>query len=294
MKIPVLDKECQIVIPTHQRTALKDQKTWLSLPESLRFSTLLLTSTKEDMKALRRSLQYDHVYCVDDPSIDGIAKKRQWIIENIKSEFIFQMDDDLTFQHRCPRSMRFLNDAGTWKMHEEFSAEKFIRIKELTEKDKIRAWNRFMDRSIGKGYVHGGLGPRMGNNNAKEEFRKNTRLMQCLYHHRKTLLKKSIRFDRVRFREDFHVTLSLLKLGYTNILNQQFIVNADPFGKKGGCTDERTVEASNKQAELLAKLHTPFVKTVEREYSNTVNRIEVVCFWAKAFASSGKNRRLKI
>ncbi len=293
MKIPTLNPKFQIVIPTHNRPTLTDQKTWRSLPKELRQETLIITSTKRDMKLLRKALGHKHVYAIDDPSIDGIAKKRQWIVENVKAEYIVQLDDDLTFQHRCPKRMRELNDKGMWQMKKKFAGEKFIRTSEMTDKQKMKAWARMVDYVTSRGFVHGGFGPRMGNNTEKGEYRINGRVMQAMFHHRRTLLKRDIRFDAVRFREDFHVNLSLLKLGYPNFVNAQFIVNADPFGKNGGCSDERTIEASNKEAELLAKMHTPFVKVAERKYKGAANipRKEVTCYWQKAYSSAKKKDR---
>lgn len=291
MKIPVLDKDIQLIIPTHMRTELKKQKTWLGLPDELRAKTLVITSTKEDMKALRRNLDHEHVYAINDPSVDGIAKKRQWLIENIKADFIFQMDDDLTFQHRCSTKYREYTDKG-WKVKQKYADKvKFIEIEKFTAKHQMVSWNRFFNRILDGRYAHGGLGVRMGNNNVEDEIKYATRAMQCIFHHRKTLLKKGIRFDDVKFREDFHVTLCLLKRGYPNIVHQGFIVNPEPFGKVGGCFDERTIEASNKQAYKLAKKHEPFVKAVERKYSNSESRVEVICYWQKAYNSAKRQDR---
>ena len=293
MKIPVLNKEFQLVIPTHGRCSYEQQKTWRSLPQEMREQTLVITSTRQDMKRLRTVLDHSHVYAVDDQSVDGIAKKRQWLIENIRADYIFQLDDDLTFQHRCPKRMRYLDDKGTWKMLDQYKDKKFIRVQEFSEKQKLQAWEMMFARISNYGYAHGGLAPRMGNNNEKGEYRINGRVMQAMFHHRRTLLKKGVRFDALKFREDFHVNLSLLRLGYPNFVNARFIVNADPFGKKGGCSDERSIEESNRQAFLLEKMHTPFVKAAHRKYaeSSNVPRVEVTCFWQKAYNSAKKQER---
>lgn len=291
MKIPTLDKDFQIVIPTHGRASLSRQKTWRSLPPSLREQTLIITSTKSDMKELRRVLSHEHVYCLGDPSVDGIAKKRQWIIENIKADYIFQLDDDLVFQRRCPKRMRFLNEKGMWEMKPKFKDKvKFIEVNGFTDKQKEHFWDIFRARILDNGYAHGGLGPRMGNNTSKDEYQTPGRLTQAMCHHRKTLLKRGIRFDSFRFREDFHVTISLLKAGYPNLVSHKFIVNADPFGMSGGCYEERTIKASDKDAKRLAKKHAPFVKAVERKYKDMI-RTEVVCYWQKAYNSAKRQDR---
>jgi len=295
MKIPVLNKEMQLIIPTHQRTTCKQQKTWFGLPKSLREQTLIITSTKEDMKALRKNLDYEHVYAINDPSIDGIAKKRQWLIEHIKSDFIFQLDDDLTFQHRCKKKYRQVNDKNLWEVKPKYKGKiNFIELQGFDEDWKDKAWQSFFTKIFNGGFVHGGLGVRMGNNRDPLEYKIVGRAMQAIFNHRKTLLKHGIKFDDVRFREDFHVTMSLLCRGYPNIVNNRLIVNPEAFGKAGGCSDERTIEASNKEAVRLAKRHHPFVKTVKKEYNTSVHRTEVVCYWAKAYQSAKKqDRRIK-
>ena len=293
MKLPTLDPDFQLVIPTHQRTDLRSQKTWRRLPRELKEKTLIITSTKEDMRVLRKLLKHDHVYAVNDPSIDGISKKRQWIIENVRSDFVFQLDDDLTFLHRCSKRFRYFDkEAKSWKIRDKYrDSHMLIENAKFTEEHQLKSWYSFFNRIADEGFAHGGLGCRMANNTQEDEIKIVGRSMQAIFHHRKTLLRKGIRFDAVRFREDFHVTLSLLRLGYPNIIHNAFIFNASDFGKGGGCSDERTLEASNKEAYRLAKRHAPFVKTVERKYSHVAQRTEVVCSWQKAYESANKKDR---
>ncbi len=96
-----------------------------------------------------------------------------------------------------------------------------------------------------------------------------------------------IALGRVRVREDMELTIQLLKLGYSNSVD--FTIAADQvagYAAKGGCTDERTVESSNEDAETFAALHPGLVKVVEKAYKGSLNRKEVIVQWKKAIRNS--------
>jgi len=283
---PVADKDFQIVIPTYRRP--HRQITLLELPPEIRANTLVLTSDWDEAKEIRRYYKHDLVWAVDDPSVDGIAKKRQWIIENVRSENIFQMDDDMYFFRRCPMSMREWHGtekSGQWRVTDE-AMEKgvtFLFKDGFDDKQRTAAWKALRKLMVEDGYAHTCISSRMMNNAVRKELKIVGRAMHAIGHHRRTLLDNGIRFDEVRFREDFNVTLHLLKLGYPNAIMQNLVINPLDFGAEGGVSTERTMEASNAEAFRLAKIHPGLVRVQDRKYSTSEVRQEVVVSWTKAY-----------
>ena len=94
-----------------------------------------------------------------------------------------------------------------------------------------------------------------------------------------------IHLGRIENREDMDLTLQLLKLGLPNQV--RFDIAADQmtgFGAKGGCSVQRTIEAADADAELLASLHPGLVGLVEKTYKGlSVTRKEVVVQWKRAY-----------
>ncbi len=289
---PVADKDFQVVIPTYKRP--HRQLTLTELPAELRANTLVLTSTWDEAKEIRRHYHHDLVWAVDDPSVDGIAKKRQWIIENVRSENIFQLDDDMYFFRRCPAKYRYwegTENAGSWKIRPEAAKRGHIFLfkKGFDDEQRMYMWNLVRKLMLEEGYAHTCIASRMMNNRIRSNLKIVGRSMHAIGHHRRTLLDNGIRFDQVRFREDFNVTLQLLKLGYPNAILNSLVVNPMDFGAAGGVSTERTMEASDREAVRLAKLHPGLVKVQERKYSTSQSRKEVVVFWQKAY--SGEDYR---
>lgn len=257
----------QIVIPSKGRMAR--QATLSYLPDSwAKRTTLVVDQADADLQPLY-DLRGARVL-VHPPEVDTIAKKRAWIIRNPEFNKIVMFDDDLRFAVRH-------TGTGT-KLFQATSDELSVALHtlELT-----------LDA-----YTHAGWSARQGNNNQDECFVENTRMMFVLGYdcHRLRTMEASgqIVLGRVRTREDMELTIQLLKLGCSN--HVEFTIAADQVGgyaAKGGCTDERTVESSNADAEAFAALHPGLVKVVEKSYKGSINRKEVIVQWKKSFKASG-------
>lgn len=288
-KLMVADKDFQLVIPTHQR--VDRQVTFMGIPEELRSKVLLITSTLEDARALKRKYKHDLVYAIDDPTVDGIAKKRQWIIENVKSDNIFQMDDDMYFFRRCNKKFRAFDPKKVqWDVLPEYKKKGvlFLFKDGFTNEQKTRRFDFIRDAMLEREYRHTCIASRQNNNRQRKETMEAGRAMHAMGHHRRTLLDNDIRFDEIKFREDFNVTLHLLKRGIPNLIMNNFVVNPLSYGAKGGAFEERTITRSDIAAVKLAKAHAPFVKVVDRKYKESISRKEVIIYWQKCFAASQK------
>lgn len=305
--IPVSNRKMQLVIPTHKRS--ERQITLKELSPELQQEVLIITSLESDAKAIRKNygnllknpkLQVISIqeYGGEEglESVDGIAKKRQWIIENVGSESIFQLDCDQYFFRRAPKKYRF-EDKGQLKLKPEYKDKvKLLGKVHLTADiltETFREFQRRMtDTKSKEFYVHTCLSSRMGNNQVTDSWKIIGRTMHSLGHRRDVLLKNNIRFDEIKLREDFNVTLRLLRLGYENAIYYETTCSPSTYGAAGGCSEERTIKTSNKQAMVLAEMHPGFVKVVDKEYEGTPRK-EVIIAWKKAFDSASKSQVTK-
>lgn len=293
LQVPVLDPEFQLIIPTHGRP--NKQTTLERLPQSLRELTLVVTSYEEEAKAIRKKYKgrYGAVVSLEkygalESHGQRIHTKRQWLLENVKAEYIVQMDDDLYFFRRCHPKYRELV-SKSWKLNALGTKKGAKLLFTATEEYIEKYFARFRELMIEKKYVHGGFGSRMGNNNEPEEVDfKGGRLMHFLCHHRATLLKLGLRFDEVPYREDFNISLHLLRRGYKGLRIFSFAVSPNSYQAPGGCSTYRTQKASDKAAIQLALLHPGFVRLVDKDYKDNP-RLEVYVTWVRALTSKAVN-----
>ena len=262
----------QIVIPTHERAHRQD--TLKAFPASLREEVLVVTSTKEDADSIKKI--HGHKNIIVAKGTTGIANKRHWIMKNLKADNIFMLDDDMTFYIRCPRKLREVVD-GRWKPVDPARPTLLLR---MNDKQFIKMFDdlrKAMDR-----YPAVALSSRMGNDTQEASWHENGRMMHAIGYSRDVYMGHKIRFDSVKFREDFHVTLSMLRLGYKNTVYYEHCCSPFKYGAPGGASGERTIEDSNAEAEKLAALHPGLVRVVDKNYAG-VPRKEVVVSWKKAF-----------
>lgn len=259
--------ELQIVIPSYGRMAR--QATLSYLPEAWAKRTTLVVNEADASVQRLYDLRGARVL-VHPPEIDTIAKKRAWIIRNTEFNKIVMFDDDLRFACRREGTGTKLFQAT----HAEIDAH--LQILEIMLSD-----------DQGK-FIHAGWSARQGNNNQEEPWVQNTRMMFVLGYRcdyiRELEAQGKIQLGRVRTREDMELTVQLLKLGYANYVD--FRIAADQvagYAAKGGCSNERSVESSNADAEAFAELHPGIVKVKEKEYKGSLNRKEVIVQWKKAF-----------
>ena len=297
--VPVFNRRMQLVIPTHKRPTR--QITLKSLSPELQKECLVLTSTVEDAKIIRKTyrdiLSPEQVYPINRADVDSIAKKRQWIIENVGATSVFQLDDDGYFFARCPVKYRHVVD-GCWEIKPEYknSGIKLLGTKNFVPDELTQAFRDIQDRLTTKDrtrrFSHVGLSSRMGNNQEDEEWKVIGRMMHAIGHRRDTLLQENIRFDEVQLREDFNVTLRLLQKGYPNTILYTFCISPAPYGREGGVSEERTVKRSNEQAKLLASMYPDFVKVVEKDYEFSHRRLEVKVAWQKIYKAAVAKKTL--
>jgi hypothetical protein len=141
-----------------------------------------------------------------------------------------------------------------------------------------------------KRYPAVGISARQGNQHKEEDIVECTRMMNAYAFNTEVLKNNNIRFDKTKVMEDFHVTLSLLELGYKNAVIYSHCWNQRSSGAAGGCSTYRTPKMQADAANQIAKLHAPFVKVVTKEskssWKGMEERTDVIIYWKKCFEAS--------
>lgn len=254
----------KIFIPTRGR--LSSQVTWDNLPSFVRDMATLVCPLDEHEaheRAGRRAVATPN-------TVQGIAQTRQWIIETSPDNIVMMADDDQEF---------FCRKDGTY------------RLRKMNENDFSEMLSSITEYA--REYSAVGISAVAGNNNSFPAYTISPGRMYNMYAlNRRTLLDNDIRFDEMVVMEDFHVTLSLLKKGFANIILQKWCWSQKASNADGGCSIYRTSETQKQGAIRLAELHHPYVKVVQKRSKSWGNglseRFDVRVQWKKAL-DDGRN-----
>lgn len=255
----------KIFIPTYKR--VEKQKTWDNLPDFVKEYTYVCCpeSEAEEHRTAGRQV-FSHP---DD--LLGIAPKRDWIIENSDDDQVMMIDDDQSFA--CRRD-------GMYKLRGMEDEDWENMLAEIVHQlDKFNAV---------------GVSAQAGNNNSfPKEIISPGRMHNTYAFNRNVLIDEGIRFDRVKVMEDFHVTLELLKRGMPNVMLQNWCWAQSAANAAGGCSEWRDGTVQAEGALLLAELHAPYVKVVEKESKAWVGmekRLDVRIQWKKCLTDALKEK----
>lgn len=202
------------------------------------------------------------------PGIKTLSPTRQWLLENCPTRFMVLCDDDLRFSRKNPDDRSKLLEAKAEDMADMLAAV----------------------RSKLQRFAHVGISAREGNNRKPDSFYRNERMMRFLAYDRQRV-PPACRFDRVPAKQDFDMTLQLLRAGLANCVIYEFA--QDQVGgsnARGGCATYRTEEMADEAARELQRLHPQFVTLVEKENNNwrgfkNPKRLEVRIAWKQALGA---------
>ena len=248
-----------ILIPTYGR-AKEASQTSLFFIASLGLTPHLVVQERE--RHLYDWAGYPIIVLPDE--IRTIAPTRDWLVQNIPSNKIVMVDDDLAFFKRSDEDRtKFIKGA----------AQDFI--------DMFKSINSALDL-----YAHVGIASREGGNRNTESIIKNTRIMRVLAYRTDTMKTEGITFAPREVMEDFHVSLQFLRKGYETVILNDWCHNQAGSGAAGGCSHFRTPEVQARNAELLASLHPDYVTVVDKETKGAWGggiRKDVRVQWKKAY-----------
>ncbi len=199
---------------------------------------------------------------------------RQAIVDKYWEEDPYHVciDDDLKFYIR--------KSASDWRLR-------------YTELDDIIKMFKRIENYL-EDYAHGALSPREGNNRVVRKYLENTRAMRFHFYDAEIIHKEGLDFRDVVCRQDFHMTLSLLELGYNNVVDFEYAQGQRGSQAKGGCERYRTLELMAAEAYKLQELHPVGVKVVQKKTKSAWGgmRTDVTCQWKKSFCIRQDERKL--
>jgi len=247
-----------IVIPTYGR--VNRQITLKETPKALH-KYIYLCCVEAEEEALQQATGHTR-FIIQPDTVKTIHQKRQWILDwchknGVKK--VMMLDDDMFWQARGPKGL----------------------IKEYATEAHVVSAMKEMAALLGE-FAHAGFSSRLGNNRVASEYARTTRMMHSLGYNVGTYHKAMARFDRVHGKEDFDVTLQLLKRGYDNVVVYHTCISPGKYDAPGGCSTERTLETANANAQKRKDSHPEHVSVVEKAYKNSP-RLEVMMKWKKAF-----------
>lgn len=257
----------EIFIPTYGRP--NNQKTFECLSDVHKKNTTFIIRPEEEKLFKNRR----YIVC----SKKGAPAARQAAIEHSSARAVVMLDDDLSFSKRI----------DSWSLNNP----RLIKA-------EIRDVHDGIDWLIYKigAYALSGLAPRGNNNTEKERWeRECSRVMRAFAVDRRVLIKYKIRFDRYKYWEDFHVNLSLLRLGYKNIVNTA-LVNDAGTNTKGGCSSYRKLSEMLKVREQFLKEHGDFARRNDKSakswgegFKDSDTVPDMVIQWRKAYELSTRS-----
>ena len=242
-----------VYIPTLKREG--KQFTLESIPERWKDRVFLVCPKDE---------QHDWPNRIDVPEecIGNIGKTRQWILDQAPTPYVGQFDDDLTFYKR---------DANVkTKNHKQADCGEFLDLMEkwLQEGDVFCGLsNSFMSHSNDSEYYYG-------------------KPSHCSFVNRDYLAEKGIRYDAMRFFEDFHVPLSVIESGKRLHYSGEHIAVEKKANAPGGCSTTRTGENNREAMVRLQELHPKYVtlkEDAEATNQNLVVGVKMRIAFAKAY-----------
>jgi hypothetical protein len=213
-----------------------------------------------------------------------LSSQRQWIMENSPYDYVWLMDDDLTFQIRYDG----------------------VKLKNSSEEDMGLMYSEVCKAHCDDGIPMVGISTRLGNNRVTESFADISRITRCYSLSREVFDEVGAKFNPFEpfLMQDFHLTLSWLKSGYRNRVFHGFAQGDSGSNTSGGVSVYRTPELMEKVANFLANEHRGLVKVTKKKTKGSwagfptdkdgnVVRTDVTVYWKKAH-EQGKRKETGI
>jgi len=262
-------KDCKIYIHTAGRAAI-------ALPSIARLPPVLWDSAvvlvqEHEYDAYRDRLAKDRIDIVVQAlpaTIRTLSPTRQWIIDHCPTPYVIIMDDDVVFNTRRADISSLCISA--------------------TQEDMLYCF-RYMRELLHRGCVHIGVAGKEHSNVRVQPLLYIGRVMRTLGYRVDILRSVDARFDRIPCKQDFDMTLQLLRLGYPNYIINWITQGQYGSGRQGGCSQYRDSTMLHDTAHALRDLHPEFVRIVHKNTKNAWGggaRDDVVVQWRRAYESS--------
>lgn len=257
----------KIYVHTSGRVSVGAQKTLEALRGVKGTDVAIVVQAKQAKDYELIAYHFSSQMIILPPRITSLSPTRQWILDQENGTFCL-MDDDLSFFKR-----------------REDDPTKFQRA---TVTDKAKMLKRL--EQLAAKYGHAGILGREGGNRilSPRGYVQATRMMRVLAYHAPTVKAAGARFDRVPSKQDFDMTLQMLRAGHANAVITDYVQDQGGSNTQGGCSVYRDETMNVKSSQLLAKLHPQFVTVVEKETKTAWGggiRTDVRVAWKKALGA---------
>lgn len=197
---------------------------------------------------------------------------RQWILEQCGGKYHVVIDDDLRIAQRLPNQIAKMVNIGQFPPPERAATlhKMFLQVKHLMR----------------KGWLHGGISVRQGNNRIEAEYKMAHREMRFHFYNAEAVRALGYDFRRVVTKQDLDFTLWMLRHGIPNIVWFEFSQEQNGNNVHGGCSVYRTEQVMEDGAVALASLHPDYVKIVVKTPISSWGgnpRVDVNIQWLKAY-----------
>lgn len=226
----------------------------------------VIYTVPKEVKKYEAALPGTHVVaCV----YKGIALTRQCIVGECDERKLVMVDDDLSFHMRRTDDPTKFRPASSYDVKQMFAD---------------------IENSLDS-YAHASVIARSGGNRVTSDM-VCSRPWHVFGFNVYKFREAGVTYTKGLVQDDFDITLQLLRKGYPNLVLSNWAVNQNGgHGAAGGANTYRTVASHNASVERLAKLHSPYVRVVERAYSGPgeyATRKECVISWKKAYADANR------
>lgn len=169
------------------------------------------------------------------------------------------------------------------------------RLREATYSDAMELL-RQIEARMDDGYVHGAVGFRAFNNRFEDfDLEQENMVALCAHFYRADIVRaEGVSFNPVvPLKEDLHFTLSLLELGYPNVVIQEWVHNQEYsyVPEDGGCGRYRTPDYVSETSRNLRALHPEVVSLRDKVRADGSKVIENRIQWKKAHCLKQENRK---
>lgn len=248
-----------IYIPTYGRPERQITFKCLSKGMQTKVVFICVPSEEKQLRQLWQDTGCNFLVC----DKKGVSAARQAALEHSVSNKVCFFDDDLRFSKRL----------------EDWDFDTNGKLAKAT-KEQLTFGIIWMQNSLNS-YPIAALGARGGNQGIRHRWvNPNYRVMRSFAVDKSVMQRHDIRFDDFYYWEDFHVALSLLELGYENVVNVD-LVSDGVSNTTGGV--QRNLEQMMVEANRFAELH-PTAKLRMKTFFEGKGKIEVPDFtiqWKK-------------
>lgn len=259
-----------ILVTSSGRPAVKKQKT---LEELSKTDNVFLVVQGREKEAYQPVADHYNVPLVILPDyINTLSQTRRYLVDT-RGPKIAMLDDDMIFYTR-----------------RQDDRTKFTRSTKEEVKEAFQHIESLLDE-----YVHVGMLLSGGANRVTDDVVYTTRMCCVLCYQTEKLRELNIHFDDLVVMEDFHVTLSLIELGYPNAVLATHSCNYGPVNADGGCSVYRTQDVQTQAAMKLKELHPEAVTVITKDtgsWEGFGERTDVRIQWKKVLGIRTKEKEV--